>query len=194
MKQNLIILAILLITSGCRNPSRSDNSIDLVSNIDIANNFIHAFYSFDRDRLASILSYAKESQPGILYYQKWAEYGSYEIVQKNVFIERNDSMMLCSIAVEDDLMGALSIDFNVTDAFHLTIIDGHIRSVQTSSNDPEMYYEAKEWVKNNLPELIEGPCKGIWEGGPTPCECVRAMVEGYKRYMENRLLPHPVQY
>jgi hypothetical protein len=107
-------------------------------------------------------------------------------MQKNAFIERNDSLILCPITVKDDLIGSLNIDFNVTDTFHLTIINGHIHSVQTSSNDPDIYYEAKEWVRLNRPELIKEPCEGIWEEGSTPCECVRAMVEGFKLFINSQ--------
>jgi hypothetical protein len=64
----------------------------------------------------------------------------------------------------------------------LTINKGQIQSVQTSSNDPDVYFIAKEWVKKNRPELIEEPCKGIWEGGPTPCDCVKAMVKGFTEF------------
>ncbi len=84
-----------------------------------------------------------------------------------------------------DILGALEIDFNVTDTFHLTILKGQIRSIKTSSNDPDLFYEAKEWVKQNRPELIEEPCEGIWEGGPTACECVKAMVEGFAEFKVN---------
>jgi hypothetical protein len=94
-------------------------------------------------------------------------------------------LIICPITVKDDLIGALNIDLNVTDTFHLTVINGQIRLVQTSSNDPDLYYKAKEWIRINRPELIEEPCKGIWDGGPTPCECVRAMVEGFTLFMDS---------
>lgn len=158
-------------------------------NIDIANEFIDAFYSFDNDKLASIMSHAEESQPNILYYQKWAECGNYEIVHRHDCVERNDSVVICPITVKDDLIGALNVDFNVTDTFHVTIIEGQIRSVENSSNDPDIYYEAKQWVGQNRPELIEIPCEGIWEGGPSPCECVRAMVKGFAEF---RTLENPM--
>jgi GH15 family glucan-1,4-alpha-glucosidase len=80
-------------------------------------------------------------------------------------------------------MAALQIDFNVTDTFHIAVQKGKIRSVQTSSNDPKEYYEAKEWVKQNRSELIERPCEGIWEGGPTPCECILGMIKGFKAFV-----------
>ena len=186
MKMKLIIYTCLLILGSCKNASQSGGSIIQDDNVAIANHFIDAFYSFNGDSLKSVLPQAIKSQPSILYYQKWAECGNYEIIDRHDCIEKNDSLVICPITVKDDLIGALKIDFNVTDTFHLTIIGGQIRAVQTSSNDPDMYYEAKEWVKQNLLELIEKPCEGIWEGGPTPCECVKAMVKGFNEFIANK--------
>jgi hypothetical protein len=186
MKQKIMIFSLLLLPGSFRNPSQSDNSVDQFNNIAVAKEFINAFYSFNSDTLASILSHASESQPSILYYQKWAECGNYIIIKKHNFFERNDSLIICPITVKDDLIGALNIDFNVTDTFHLTIIDGQIHSVQTSSNDPDLYYEAKQWVRQNRPQVIQGPCMGILEGGPTPCDCVRAMVKGFTEFIATK--------
>lgn len=94
-------------------------------------------------------------------------------------------MIICPITVKDDLIEALKIEFNVTDTFHITIINKKIRSVTNSSNDPDVYYKAKEWVKRNRPELIEKRCEGIWDGGPTPCECVQAMVKGFGQFIDS---------
>ncbi len=60
-------------------------------------------------------------------------------------------------------MNALQINFNVTDTFHITIRDGQIRSVETSSNDPHTYYAAKEGVIKNRPEYVKKAWEGIWE-------------------------------
>jgi len=185
MKTKLIIYIILMLISSCKNASQPVASLIQTNNVVVANQFIDAFYSFNRDSLASILSNAIKSQPSILYYQKWAECGNYKIIFRHNCIEKNDSLVLCPITVKDDLIGALKIDFNVTDTFHLTINEGKIQFVQTSSNDPDMYRIAREWVKKNHPELIEEPCKGIWEGGPTPCECVKAMVKGFTEFISN---------
>ncbi|MBN2275910.1 MAG: hypothetical protein JXK95_16395 [Bacteroidales bacterium] len=184
MKTELIIAIFFLLILSCKNSSHSDGSVCHNSNIVIANEFIEAFYSFNRDTLELFLTQAVESRPGILYYQKWAECGNYEIIKRHDCIEKNDTLVICPVTVKDDLISALNIDFNVTDTFHLTIIKGQIRAVQTSSNDPDLYYEAKEWVRLNRSELIEEPCEGVWEGGPTPCECVRAMVKGFKEFID----------
>ena len=182
MKQKLLIYTSLLLICSCNNVSNSGDNLNRRFNVDIANEFIDAFYSFNRDTLISILSQAMESQPSILYYQKWAECGNYKIIKLHDCVVKNDSLVICPITVKDDLIGALGIDFNVTDTFHVTIIKGQIRLIQTSSNDPDLYYKAKEWVRQNRPELIEEPCRGIWKGGPSPCECVKAMVKGFEEF------------
>ena len=93
--------------------------------------------------------------------------------------------MIFPVTVKDDLMSTLDIDFNVTDTFHISLKNGKIFSVKTSSNDTDTYYQAKEWVIKNRPELVEKPCEGIWEGGPTPCECVLGMIKGFTEFTEN---------
>ena len=155
-------------------------------NISVANQFIDAFYSFNSESLLSTLSQTdNNAKQSILYYQGWAKCGNYKIINRKACIEENDSLVICPITVKDDLIGALGIDFNVTDTFHLTIINGQIKTVTTSSNDPELYHQAKEWVKQNRPELIEKPCEGIWEDGKTPCECIKSMVEGFTEFISN---------
>ena len=79
-------------------------------------------------------------------------------------------------------MLALGIDFNVTDTFALSFAEGEIASVETSSNDLQVFWDAQEWVNEEHPELIGVPCQGMFDGGLTPGECVRAMVEGYARF------------
>ncbi|HEX6890590.1 MAG TPA: hypothetical protein VF141_07855 [Chryseolinea sp.] len=183
MQIRQIVFGFLLLSVSCKNGSHHEVNSTSESNTAVAAKFIDAFYSFNSDTLKSILSEAKGSQPNIVYYQKWAECGNYTVVTRHDCLEKNDSLVICPVTVKDDLMAGLGINFNVTDSFHLTITRGRIRSVETSSNDPEVYYEAKEWVKQNRPELIEKPCEGIWAGGPTPCECILGMIEGFKAFV-----------
>src|SRR5690348_14421743 len=175
----IYILALLL--SSCKTPPSNEQKP-----IDIGNSFIDAFYSFDKDSLASVLSDAEKSQPEILYYQKWAECANYKVLDRSHYFEKNDSVVIFPVTVKDDLMTALAIDFNVTDTFHISVRNGTITSVKTSSNDVDTYYQAKEWVNRNRPELVEKPCEGIWEGGPTPCECVLGMIKGFAEFTESR--------
>ena len=177
---------MILLFIGCKNGTNSEALAHKNNNIDIANQFIDAFYSFNKDSLKSSLSYAEKSQPSILYYQKWAECGNYEILKRFKCKEMNDSLVICPITVKDDLMSALQLDLNVTDTFHITIKERQIRSVQTSSNDPDLYYKAEEWIKQNRPEIIEAPCVGAWEGGPTPCECIKATIQGLVEFKSQK--------
>jgi len=180
MSVKYAICIFILMLGSCKTSTHSDT---YASNFAVGNKFIDAFYSFNRDSLQGMLASAKKSQPEILYYQKWAECANYKIVDRHYF-EKNDSLVIFPITVKDDLMGALAIDFNVTDTFHISVHNGEIVSVKTSSNDIDVYYEAKEWVIKNRPELVEKACEGIWEGGPTPCECVKGMVKGFSEFVE----------
>lgn len=178
----LFYLSLVLLAS-CKNSTRESKS---VNNAVIASAFIDAFYSFDKDSLQDILSAAEISQPEILYYQQWARCGNYKVLQRDRYYEKNDSIVIFPVTVKDDLIGALQLDLNVSDTFHITILDGKIRKVETSSNDPDAYYEAKAWVKEHHPEYIDKACEGIWNGGPTPCECVQGMVMGFHDFMTQK--------
>ena len=72
----------------------------------VANQFIDAFYSFNKDSLSSILSEANESRPGILFYQKWAECGNYAVLNRADVIVKNDTLVVCPVTVRDDLIQA----------------------------------------------------------------------------------------
>jgi hypothetical protein len=172
-----------LLLAFCKNET---NSTTQVTNIDVGNKFIDAFYSFNRDSLQSLLSSAQKSQPEILYYQKWAECANYKVLDRSQYFEKNDSTVLFPVTVKDDLMEALNLDFNVTDTFCIYIQNVKILSVRTSSNDPDVYYEGKKWIKQNRSELIKKVCEGIWEGGPTPCECALGMVKGLREFTQDK--------
>jgi hypothetical protein len=92
----------------------------------------------------------------------------------------------CSITVKDDLIGALGIDFNVTDTFHFAVAEHEITQVRTSSNDPKAFNDALEWVQKNRQDLVREPCRGFFNGGPTPGNCVRAMVKGFTEFAAQR--------
>ncbi len=179
-QMSLFLFGLLI---SCREASRPATSINSAT---VANQFVDAFYSFNRDSLQTVLQEAPSAQPNILYYQKWAECGHYQIVKRNVPVEKNDSLVVVPVTVKDDLMAALHIDFHVTDTFHIIVRDGKIRSVETSSNDPKVYHEAKDWVKQNHPELVDKPCEGIWNGGPTPCECIQGFIKGFDEFVKLR--------
>ena len=147
--------------------------------------FVDAFYSFDPDRLRSMLEAAPESATSILYYQGWAEGGNYKVLDRGACVADSNHVISCPITVQDDPVLALKTGFNVTDTFTLSFVDGQIVSVETSSNDQPVYFEARKWVERNMPEVMAGPCKTPQNGGTTPGECARAMTEGYRRFAES---------
>lgn len=186
MKIKPTILIFLILIVSCKNASKSEEVFEQSNNLAIANQFIDAFYSFNKDSLSSILSEANESRPGILFYQNWAKCGNYVVLNRADLIVKNDTLVICPVTVKDDLIQALKLDLHVTDTFHLGIVDGHIKSVETSSNDPELFHEARKWVRENLTELVGEPCNRDKEVGPTPCECVKATVQGFKEFIATK--------
>ena len=177
------VIALALIACGDSSDSEDQRPGDQRSIA--AEAFVDAFYSFDPDAIRAVLATAKDSIPSILFYQGWAEGGNYKVMKRMPCKVDNEGIVNCAITVRDDLIGTLGIDFNVTDTFHLTFRDGQIVSVSNSSNDPQAYYDANDWVKENRPELIEEPCKGYFDGGLTPGDCVRAMVQGFSEFAAN---------
>jgi hypothetical protein len=176
------VIALSLVACGKTPESERELSADRL--IATADSFVDAFYSYDPDALQAALSSANDSIASILFYQGWAEGGNYEVVERNACKPAVEDKISCSIIVKDDLMGALGIDFNVTDTFHLTFSNGLIISVATSSNDPQEYYDAEEWVEKNRPELVDESCKRSKDGPSTPGDCVRVYVRGFSDFVE----------
>ncbi|MFT6438140.1 MAG: hypothetical protein ACJAVI_006226 [Candidatus Azotimanducaceae bacterium] len=178
----IILLATLMLTSCA-------SSVQVNSNITQSEAFIDAFYSFDKVLLERLLVSSQSSAPIILYYQGWAEGGNYKIVERKVCEDMAPGMVSCSITVTDDPMQALGIDFNVTDTFNITFLNKQITSVDTTSNDLQVYHDAGAWVMKELPELITEPCRGFFDGGPTPADCARAMTKGYTQFAASKDFP-----
>ena len=54
--------------------------------------------------------------------------------------------------------------------------------VKTSSNDPQLYHDARNWVWENRKDLVEVSCRGTEDIEPEPIQCVRDMLQGYRDY------------
>ncbi|MEO1322907.1 MAG: hypothetical protein AAFV59_07865, partial [Pseudomonadota bacterium] len=165
-------------------PSVSDERLE------IAEGMIDAFYSYNPAELQPFLSSAGDTEERLLWYQGWAEGGNYKIVKREPCAANEAQQIICPITVEDDPVLALKIDFKVTDTFTITFEDTTITKVATSSNDKPIYYQAGAWVRENLPEVMEGPCQGFFAGGPTPGDCARAMTDGYAQFAASDDFPN----
>jgi len=182
-------LATTLCALGLSACFSEEDRVSLVTgNLATAEEMIDAFYSFDTSKLQPFLLEAGESKQDILGYQGWAEGGNYIVVSRSPCVAESEVEISCAITVQDDPVLALETDFNVTDTFHITFSETVITNVDTSSNDQPIYYEAREWVEENMPEIIDGPCKRTEGIRDSPGDCARAMTAGYRQFMKAQRL------
>ena len=153
--------------------------------------FVDAFYSFDQARLRQALSDAPASLPNILYYQGWAEGGGYKVLDRQPCQFDKPNQVSCGITVRDDLVPALGFDWHVTDVFHFAFDGGSIVKVWNSSNDPPEFEQAMKWLRQERPEIFSGPCRDMFNGGPTPGECERAIVKGFANFTATKRRQSP---
>ncbi|MCR9258867.1 MAG: hypothetical protein NXH95_04030 [Pseudomonadaceae bacterium] len=192
----LFILALTTAITAICAPGHSaamNDSEIIKQNLATAEDMIDAFYSFDPEQLSQFLTHAEQSAKSILYYQGWAEGGNYKIVKRGACKPTSNQQISCAITVEDDPVMALQTDFKVTDTFTLTFEGTHITAIETSSNDQPVYYEARDWVLENMPEIMDGPCQGFFDGGSTPGDCARAMTEGYRQFYAAQKAQSPIE-
>jgi hypothetical protein len=150
--------------------------------LSLAERFVDAFYAFEPGPLTAMLGKAGESQQDMLFYQGWAEGGNYTVMERAPCTEVEEGAVSCSITVQDDLVLALGIDFNVTDTFTISFAGQNIASVETSSNDPQLYHNARAWVWENRADLVESSCRGTDLAAPDPGQCAQGMLQGYREY------------
>jgi hypothetical protein len=178
----LVLTAVMaLIVSACA-AANAPQKVSVDPELLAAEKLIDAFYSFEPSQLRAAMSHAPGSQPQLLYYQGWAQGGNYAVLDRKACRAAAVGEVSCDITVRDDLIAALQTGYWVTDTFHVTIRNGRIIKVRNSSNDPPEFEKALNWLKRERPDVMTGPCKGFFAGGPTPQDCVRAVVAGFAAY------------
>lgn len=183
------VLALTAMLASVAPPSTAADA-GAAARLALAERFVTAFYSFETEPLAGLLAEAGDSAADMLFYQGWARGGNYIVMQRMPCTEADDDRVRCSITVQDDLVLALGIDFDVTDTFDISFSDGAISAVETSSNDPELYHDARDWVWEHHPERVREACDGSPEASPDPERCVSNMLKGYREYAQaNGLTP-----
>ena len=183
MKINLLIKNILaVIVAVMLNSHAIAEENNSQRNLKLAEQYIDAFYSFNPKLLNPLLTQAGESQKKMLFYQGWAKDGNYIIKQRHPCKLSEGNEVLCSIRVQDDLVLALGIDFDVTDTFHVYFTDDYISQIKTSTDDPKLYHDAYKWVMENQGEQVRPACKGNKDVKPSPSRCVKLMLLGYQEY------------
>lgn len=181
------LLALVVVASGsCAHQPAAMRKAAAEPRLATAEAFIDAFYSFDLPRLRTAMADAPESMGDTLYYQQWAEAGHYIVLnRKPCRLEQSDEAV-CPVTVRDDLVPALGLAFRVTDNFHFAFHAGRIVKVWNSSDDPPEFQQGMEWLRRERPAIFTGACRGMWEGGPTPKDCVRAIVKGLADFAAQR--------
>ena len=180
---NLLIKNILAVTAAVMlNSHAIAEENNSQRNLQLAEQYIDAFYSFNPNLLNPLLTQAGESQKKMSFYQGWAKDGNYIIKQRHPCKLGEGNEVLCSIRVQDDLVLALGIDFDVTDTFHIYFTNNYISQIKTSTDDPELYHDAYKWVIENRGEQVNPVCKGSKDVKPSPSRCVKLMLLGYQEY------------
>ena len=177
----LIFCCCFSVLMGCSRELAPGNAVAM--QLQKAESMIDAFYSFEAEQLRPILSTAGDAQARLLDYQGWAEGGNYLVMERAPCATVASDKIDCAITVQDDPVLALETGFNVTDTFHLSFDGENIVDVRTSSNDQPIYYEARQWVEDNMPEVMAGPCRRENELRVTPGDCARAMTDGYAKFL-----------
>ena len=175
------VIALLIGLAGCAGPAATTNARQ-DGTLAAAERVIDAFYAFDPRPLRTALADAPGAQPRLLFYQGWAQGGNYAVLKRRPCSFASADEVTCAITVRDDLIVALGTGYWVTDTFHLTIADGRIVNVRTSSDDPPDFETALSWLQRENPAVMAGPCQGFFASGPTPQDCVRAVVAGFRAY------------
>ena len=151
--------------------------------LELAEEFIDAFYSWDSDTLAQTLSHETEGYDRVIYYQGWAEGGNYAIKERRP-CSWVDRTIQCPITVTDDF--GKTLGYTATDTFHLTINESGITRVIFTADDPPIFDEFRTWISADRPEIFFGVCKNLFVSGTTPGDCARTVAQAAKDFMAIR--------
>ena len=76
--------------------------------------------------------------------------------------------------------------YTATDTFYFKIENGRIDAARFESNDPPLFEEIIQWMMATKPEVLAGPCQGLFADGETPGDCARAVTAGIKEYLATK--------
>ncbi len=169
----VVVLGLMLLSLGLF--AYSDN-------LNTAEAFIDAFYSYDQTLLSNKMDAGDEGER-MIYYQAWAEAANYQVKNRRLCSEENDHVV-CKITVTDDFGRILG--YTATDTFTLAIENDLVVSAESQGDDPPIFMELFGWISKNRPEVLTGPCADMFEGGRTPADCARSVVQAASQFIELR--------
>jgi len=168
----LISISVLLIAS----PSKASEN-DLV----VAERMLDAFYNFDPQSLTLSLEPGEDADR-VLYYQAWAEAANYRIKERRACEVNEERGIVCSITVFDDF--GKTLDYTATDTFYLKVDGDRVVAASFEGDDPMIFTVLYGWMMVFRSELFEGACKDMFEGGDTPAECSKAVVQAARDFVD----------
>jgi hypothetical protein len=146
-----------------------------------AEKMLDAFYSFDQIALAESLVPGDDADR-VLYYQAWAQAANYRIKTRRPCVVNEDAAIQCAITVFDDF--GETLDYIATDTFYLIIKDNKIIAARFEGDDPLIFSVLYVWMMVFRSELLDGPCKNMFEGGDTPAECSKGVVHAARDFVD----------
>ena len=170
-----VLLLVALTPMAAKSGSQNADSSVLVGE-----RFIDAFYSWRAENLQDVMAASAEAT-GVLYYQGWAQAANYEVVVRRPCQIIEDEVV-CAITVTDDFGTALG--YRATDTFRLQVTDQRITEIAFAGDDPPIFNAMLEWLQQQRPEILAGPCHQMFAGGTTPGECAREVAQAARDYMQ----------
>ena len=87
--------------------------------------------------------------------------------------------------VTDDFGCALG--YRATDTFRLSIANAQVVAVSFAGDDPPIFAEMFDWIGQQRPDVLLGPCHLMFTGGETPGLCAKAVARSAKDFMRERV-------
>ena len=145
-----------------------------------AESFLDAFYTFEQSKLARFLAPNADADR-VLYYQAWAQAANYKVKQRTPCALNVSKAIVCAVTVTDDF--GQTMGYVATDTFTMTIQENKVSAISFEGDDPPIFQQLFAWIAENRPEILESPCKDLFEGGKTPGDCARAVVVAAKEFV-----------
>ena len=149
-------------------------------NLQIAESFLDAFYTFDQSKLTQFLVPSADADR-VLYYQAWAQAANYKVTQRTPCDLNVSKAIVCAVTVTDDF--GQTMGYVATDTFTMTIQENKVSAISFEGDDPPIFQQLFAWIAESRPEILGGPCKDLFEGGKTPGDCAHAVVAAAKAFM-----------
>lgn len=151
------------------------------TNLLAAEKMLDAFYSFDQPALTKLLTPGDDADR-VLYYQAWAQAANYRIKKRRPCVVNEEATILCAITVFDDF--GETLDYTATDTFYLIVKDNKVVAASFEGDDPLVFSVLYVWMRVFRSELFDGACKDMFEGGDTPAQCSKAVVQAARDFVD----------